>query len=163
MTALKLDKFKDWLVQNGAEILIPTNEYELIRFRANNRVSIIYKSRRGTTFTGESEKAYECFTSSKPWSGGNRTTGTPGVATRTLLERDGNICFYCFQPMPPGDMTREHLLPSVHGGSNHLSNQVLAHRECNVKAGHLSLIKKIKIREQALLNYDAGRTPTLRD
>lgn len=146
---MKFDKFKEWLVQNGAEVLIPTNPYEVVRFRANNQVSIIYKSKRGDmTFTGESEKAYDCYKHAKPWAGGNRKTGTPGVTTRTILERDGNLCFYCFKPMPPEDMSREHLLSQVHGGSNHLSNQVLAHRLCNSQASHLSIMEKIKIRER---------------
>jgi hypothetical protein len=148
---MKVDSFKAWLEANGAEILKPTNDFEVIRFRANDQVSIVYKGKRGYTLTGAAEKAYKCFVTSKPWSGTNKNLGRNCVDVRTLIQRDGDTCFYCFKPMTQDEMTREHLLSRAQGGRNHISNQVLCHRSCNQEAGHLSVMEKIRIREKNLL------------
>jgi len=65
-----------------------------------------------------------------------------------LLRRDGNACFYCGEPTGEDDRSLEHLVARAHGGPDHLSNLVLAHRRCNAVAGHLSAMEKIRIREQ---------------
>lgn len=148
---MKVENFKSWLVANGAEILQNTNDFEVIRFRANDKLSIIYKGRRGYTLTGQAEKAYACFLNARSWSGTNKNIARNNVDVRTLIERDGDCCFYCFKPMTDDELTREHLLSKVHGGRNHIANEVLAHKSCNRQAGHLSVMEKIKIREKNLL------------
>lgn len=151
MNKKKIEKFKEFLAARGAEILIPTNEYELVRFRTNGiLVSIIYTGKRGESFTNEALTAWEAFEGNKPWSGGNRVVKriqNRSVKSRTIRSRDGDNCFYCGQPVSFEDESLEHLLASVHGGSNHISNLVLAHKKCNSDVGHLPIIEKIKIRE----------------
>ena len=61
-----------------------------------------------------------------------------------LLERDGTCCFYCGLEME-NDITIEHLDARSNGGSNRLSNLVLAHGECNVAVGTLPISKKVQI------------------
>lgn len=61
----KQDKFKSWLSEMGAVVLDTTNPYELVRFKTENGVSVIYEGKKGVTFTGESEEAYDKFTTGK--------------------------------------------------------------------------------------------------
>lgn len=149
--AKKLDKFKTWLSGAGAEVLKPTNEWELVRFKSGGATSIIYKNKSGrVAFTGEAETAWRSFESGASWRGGKATERKskrpPEVAT--LLERDGPLCFFCQSPMGD-DMTVEHLVACTHGGPNHISNKFLAHRDCNARAGHLSAPEKVRIHATA--------------
>ena len=70
------------------------------------------------------------------------------ILTRTLINRDGELCFYCGLKMPLDDMTREHLLSVNSGGVNHIDNLALAHKLCNLKAGHLSVVEKVLLRDK---------------
>lgn len=144
-------KFIEWLVARGAQVLRPTNEWELVRFDCASGVAIVYgNSKGGTTFTGEALKAWEAFKSNGTWSAGARTRRVKlSPVVRTLLERDGDRCFYCFGHTSDADRSVEHLVPVAHGGPNHISNLVLAHGACNQRAGHLSAMEKIRMREQA--------------
>jgi hypothetical protein len=63
-----------------------------------------------------------------------------------LLARDGNLCHYCDQSMGlplesgkhyPMEMTVEHIVPRSNGGSNFMSNLVLACYKCNNDYGSL--------------------------
>lgn len=148
---MNFEAFKKWLVEKGAEILTNTNRYEVIRFRANNEIGVVYHGKRGHSYTGQAEEACRCFKKNLPWRGWNKTQRAYSIEVRSLFERDGNCCFYCFKPMSDDEITREHLLSLTHGGSNHISNLVLCHRTCNIEAGALSLREKIAIREKNLL------------
>lgn len=56
---------------------------------------------------------------------------------RVLHECQNGNCFYCNQPMPYSDMTRDHFLPQSAGYKYCKGNMVLAHEECNsVKSSH---------------------------
>lgn len=74
-------------------------------------------------------------------------------ARRQIQVRDGNICFFCNYPFndefPP---TLEHLLPVAAGGSDHISNLVLACEPCNKTVGDWPLVRKIKYREYRLIS-----------
>jgi hypothetical protein len=147
-------KFRAFLSERGAEVLKPTNEWELIRFNCAAGVAIVYTDARGkTTFTGESLAAWNAFRSSSAWSAGvakKRKKLSPVV--QTLLDRDGNHCFYCWKVMESADQSIEHIVPVAHGGPNHISNLALAHRRCNAEAGHMSAMEKILRRERAKPN-----------
>lgn len=61
-----------------------------------------------------------------------------------LLARDGNLCHYCDESMGlpkengkhyPKEITVDHVVPKSQGGSNFLSNLVLACYECNHEYG----------------------------
>lgn len=67
---------------------------------------------------------------------------------KALIRRDGKKCFYCGNDTTEENRSLEHLVPLAHGGPNHLSNLVLAHSCCNSDAGHLSVMEKIRLRDQ---------------
>lgn len=58
---------------------------------------------------------------------------------RALLERDGPWCTYCTvlleDGIPKRRMTIDHVVPTVRGGSNRLSNLALACYSCNQNKG----------------------------
>lgn len=61
-----------------------------------------------------------------------------------LLERDGDLCFFCNEHLGE-DITLEHLISLTKGGKDNLENSVLAHEECNLKAGNLPIFEKVKL------------------
>lgn len=153
---LKLKSFKKFLRERGAEVLVPTNDYEVLRIRNGDDTCVLYQKSNGRlTWNDDILKAYKAFTSNKPWR--SKTKSVTGLNSqrkrpriKALLKRDGNECFFCLQPMPSKDITIEHLVPRTCGGGNHIANTVLAHGKCNSEAEHLSVMEKIKIRESNL-------------
>lgn len=149
----KLKAFTDWLVANGAELLAPTNEYEMLRYRDSNGVQVIYSNSTRTnckTSNGYGAlNAYLAFRDNKPWRAVPRQKSAiekQPMVVRSLLARDGADCFYCGKPL--GDnITVEHLVSRTHRGPNHISNYALAHAECNLAAGHMSVVEKVRFRE----------------
>lgn len=63
-----------------------------------------------------------------------------------LLERDGNLCFYCHEVVQDS-ISIEHLHSISNGGRDTFDNLRLTHRYCNTKVGDLSVESKIRIRE----------------
>ncbi|GEP00583.1 hypothetical protein [Methylobacterium haplocladii] len=55
--------FRRWLARNGAEMLDPTNAYEVVRFRGTAGLSIVYAngSGRSHALTGQAEDAWTAF------------------------------------------------------------------------------------------------------
>lgn len=52
---LDVGAFDKWVLQQGGEILTLTNEWEIIRYRLNDALHIIYKNKHGRlTYTGSS-------------------------------------------------------------------------------------------------------------
>lgn len=146
----KLPAFKDWLAARGAEVLSPTNPFEVVRFRASGQTHVVYAKGTGQlTHAGEATKALNAFTNpGSKWSAGVATPrkSKPLPVVRRLLERDGGACFLCRKPLGE-DCTVEHLVPLAVGGPNHIANLALAHSGCNLRMGHLSLMEKIALRE----------------
>jgi len=144
----KLDKFTGWLNARGAQVLAPTNEWEMIRFVTPSGVSVIYTNKRGEiTATGQAKEALDYFLSAKSWSAGVSTKRKKlSPVVNTLLQRDGDVCFLCKSPLQ-ADITIDHLVPVAHGGPNHISNLVLMHNRCNQRCGHMDAITKIRMRE----------------
>ena len=142
--------FEARMVEAGGELLGPTNPYEVTRFRTRHGVGVIYTGKRGETWNAEAIAARDHLDAHKgslaPVAVKGRRKDTATV-TR-LLERDGDTCFFCRQPLD-GDVTVEHLVAIAHGGPNHISNLFLAHAGCNQKAGHLSAPEKVKIALEA--------------
>ena len=140
---LDIDKFTKWLVQNGAEILPCTNEYELLRFKGK-QVGVLYKSgKTGNIFTSFS---IQCFKKGKKWSFGKPVNIGRSQNYKKekiqLLKRDGNKCFYCGKRLG-NDITLEHLISLASGGKNMLGNMVLAHEKCNQQAGNITVYQKM--------------------
>ncbi len=150
---MKTEAFKAWLLKAGAEVLAPTNQYEVVRFRARGSVHVVYYGKRGLTMGPFAEECYDAF-----MAGGHMDMGLKGTQRghgakyrHALIERDGRGCFYCFEPMSDEDASVEHLVSLHKGGPNHMDNMVLAHRACNGRVGNLPLVSKLKVREQALI------------
>lgn len=144
----KLPQFKDWLRSAGAEVLEPTNEWEVLRFRAGGSTAVIYRNKANQLNMGrDAEKALTAFLSGQSWSAGVKTTRrSVTVHERALLKRDGPNCFLCWHPLG-ADITVEHLVPVTAGGPNHMANFVLAHHDCNGQMGSKSVMEKIAMRE----------------
>lgn len=162
----KLPAFIEWLRAHGASVMEPTNEWELFRFKGDNGVAVAYSSKRGSvTFTGDAELAWDAFTSGGPFKAytpkaKRRRPATPTI--RTLRKRDGDLCFFCQRFVSVENETQEHLVPFSHGGPNHISNLVLAHKHCNQRAGHLDAVSKIRQHVAARLELERAR-PELPD
>lgn len=144
-------KFEEFLTSRGAQILQPTNEWEVLRFRSSAGVSIVYRNAQdGLTWTGSSAEAWSAFAKGQYWRGTPKTKSPKNVDAkqRAVLARDGADCFFCWKATTDDNRTLEHLVARSHGGPNHLSNLFLAHRKCNSEAGHLSAVEKIRLRER---------------
>jgi 5-methylcytosine-specific restriction endonuclease McrA len=148
---MNFEKFKTWLGNQGAEVLLPTNQYELVRFKTVNGVSVVYTGKRGTTFTGESQQAYDLFKQHKGWKVVNRKRRALTQQKARLASRDGKMCFFCeVKPEKLDDLTVEHILSFSHGGTDNINNLALACGDCQVKLGRLSITAKIKYRDKTL-------------
>lgn len=151
MTPTAVPKFSKWLVANGAELLSPTNQYELLRIRTERGVSLVYKNKANkiTSITNDCKDAWRCYCLQLPWRAFTPVKRRRSSADeQTLLERDGECCFFCAEPLGE-DISIEHLVATTHGGPNHISNKFLAHKQCNSNAGHLSAPEKIAIHVKA--------------
>lgn len=146
-------RFESWLRDAGAELLAPTNEWELLRFRAGPEVGIVYRNARGRiNLQAAAQPAWRAYASGQPWRASPKVQRRARLSTvaSTLLERDGSLCFYCRCELED-DMTVEHLVSVTCGGPNHISNLLLAHKACNNQAGNLSAPEKIRLHVDAVL------------
>jgi 5-methylcytosine-specific restriction endonuclease McrA len=62
-----------------------------------------------------------------------------------LFERDGAECRYCKKPLNFMTATIDHKIPRASGGSQEISNLVLACGECNGRKGSLDYNQFIRI------------------
>lgn len=158
--------FESWLVSRGAKILEPTNEWEVLRYKAGPYTSILYRKKTGKlSYVGgigfdmkEFVKGvpldYMDKCSPAPAPTKTRVHGKRNARTKTkrgtvinrLIERDGTLCWFCGKPLG-NDITKEHLTPRTSGGTSDLTNLVLAHYRCNQMAGHLPLEVKLDLRK----------------
>jgi hypothetical protein len=161
----RLEKFTAWLTERGADLLTPTNEWELLRFRTENGASIVYTNKHGhLTWTGQAAEAFLAFVSNRSWRAvpASQRRRKSSVACQALRKRDGDDCFFCHLPVAVEDESAEHLVSITHGGPDHIANMALAHRECNRAAGHMSLMEKIRMRETNLVRlHTPGTLPNL--
>lgn len=137
-------KFETWLNKMGAVVQAPTNEFELIRFRTVNGISVVYTGKRGLTFTGEAEEAYNRFSDGKAWRTVTRARKALRARKATLAARDGKRCFAHGEKMTFDKLTIEHLLNFSHGGSDNDNNLCLVCDPCNQELGNLPITKKIE-------------------
>lgn len=154
-------KFEQFVIDRGGEVLAPTSEWELVRFKANGLTAIIYrKSTEQVTFSGGAKTAFDAFLRQKPWSAGNKTKrkkGKQSVVIQSLIKRDGRQCFYCGLETSDEDASVEHVVPLNAGGTDHMANKVLAHQRCNSEAGHLNVLEKVNLRERKRAAIDQGK------
>lgn len=113
---LKLEKFENWLIRYGCEILQTVGKNEYFRFKGCS-IGIIYKN--GKTNNIYTNNAIECYKNGKPWGGGaNRVKKRKSSSKfkKKLLDREGTKCFYCNVELGD-DVTVEHIISLVSGGS----------------------------------------------
>lgn len=67
---------------------------------------------------------------------------------RLIAIRDGKECFYCGIDLPKDELTVEHILSKIDGGSDHMHNLCLACKPCNKAVGTMAVVRKIKYREE---------------
>jgi len=164
-----LERLKAWAVSEGAEAEALTNPYELLRLRVQGGVAIVWRRDSGKqTWNPLAAKLRQALDSGKGYPPDLRRVektevdfvpGKNRVTHKTLILRDGEGCFFCFEEKE-GEMTLEHLVPRAHGGPDHISNKFRACCPCNMRAGHLSAPEKIRIREAALLRRAAATPAT---
>lgn len=149
---MNAEKFKTWLNACGAEVLLPTNEWELVRFRTVNGVSIVYRNKyEELTFTGESMKAYKLFGDGKRWRVVNRKRAVMNGLKNRIAARDGKKCFFCEYFYKELAMyTVEHILSFSHGGPDNVNNLALACPPCQKELGNMSITQKILFRDKML-------------
>lgn len=159
------EAFLAYVRDSGGEVLPPTNPWEIARYRAKWRgsdavdVHIVYKKANGRlTYTKGSEDHYRAFVLSAPMeelpklspknttARAKRTKPKTADLRRKLVERDGDVCWFCGCFLN-GDETIEHLVAKARGGFNTLDNYALAHAECNRRAGSLPLVGKLALRQ----------------
>lgn len=149
-------RFEAWLDQKGADVLAPSNEWEVVRFKDGNGTHIVYRNKNDRLrFTGDSHAAWQSFCNGGSWSPAKRGKRNSSSTKKRhivdlLIQRDGINCFYCHYALGD-DITIEHIVPISHGGKDTIKNNALAHTDCNRLAGNLSVVEKIKLREQNLL------------
>lgn len=145
-------RFAEFLTVAGADLLPPTNDYELARFKTAHGVCVIYRNKKGAvSFSNDHARiAWEAFVADKRWLASATYKRAPRKNVEAKLrKRDGDGCFFCGHPFTEDQpATLEHLLSITHGGNNHLSNLALAHGDCNMKAANLSVVEKAKLRDE---------------
>jgi hypothetical protein len=62
-----------------------------------------------------------------------------------LMFVQGNLCFFCKQPLPKTEASVEHLLASANGGSNSYENCVACCKAVNTLLGSMSLKEKFQV------------------
>lgn len=170
--ARRTDPFKAFLRSRGCEVMVGTNPYEILRFKRQGRINVVYRKKSGKlTIVGSDVDlaivAYDQMlsrqkggkppkkmppalnvASGRPARRDMRRTKLRGSSLhKALLARDGDRCFYCGKKLG-NDQTREHLLAVNHDGPDRIENQVLAHHACNVEAADLPIVEKIKLRDR---------------
>lgn len=153
--ALELKDFvgiEDWIRHCGGEVLKPTNEWEIVRFRANGQVHVAYKNKHGRVsndkYISEAVKHFMAGRRVPMSAVKTKRQTTYSKHKSALLHRDGRKCFYCGYHMTDEELTVEHIIALDKGGPNTLENMCLCHEECNAMADNLPIIKKIELRDQ---------------
>lgn len=149
-----LGEFGRWIAKSGGELLTPSNDYEVLRFKATEGTGIIYRDKvMRLRWTGCSYPVWLHFAKKETWAGAPKTERkTKGMVRRNhamaaLLKRDGPFCVFCggIEGEDDARFTIEHFVPLSRGGADHLSNMGIAHQVCNAAAGNLSVAEKIKL------------------
>ncbi len=156
----EIEAFSNWLTKCGAELLSHTNEWEIIRIKAEGETLVSYKNAKGRQKWPPSlVKYHKCFSRGKSLKLASPITqykGNKKARLKLLGDRDGWSCWYCDTPLWPVDRikvegevsaTIEEVCPRQIGGPTHIGNQVLACAACNSEAGNMSVAAKVVLRE----------------
>lgn len=162
-TAPRIKGTKARLVAAGAEVLQPSNPYEVLRFRSKVGVGVVYQNQAGRLKANEAalkalpmlDQPGKALLCPAPVQHKAKTSKSRQHQLQAVMERDGPSCFYCTTPLtfgaPVGDPrhpTREHLVPTNQGGPDNVANIFAACEPCNCEAGHMSAPEKIAMRDR---------------
>ena len=163
MSNLNVDAFARYLIENDCEILDPTSQYELIRYKTKtDGVCILYCNAQGNVrrISKTVRRHIESFDKGKVL----QKTRRPKTITKAEIEirlrkRDGENCAVCGKALDLAPYNIEHFLSIGSGGNNNLDNLALTHTNCNMKLGDLPITKKIEkiIRIRKDEKYDPSR------
>ena len=148
------EKFGEWVVAQGGEVRAPTSEWELMRYHLPELgVLVVYVNGKGRVRISEKTQEHiKLYEANKPLGIAKRPSS--GKVKQTfrdaLSSRDGRQCWFCGDN--DADLTLEHLLSISHGGSNHLSNLVLACGPCNRHVGNSPIVNKVLWRDSCSLH-----------
>ncbi len=145
------DRLIEYLEKAGATILETTNEWEVVRFTTVRGTHVIYRNSKGKFSYSDpiAGNAHDMFKKGRPWSAVPRQKRKrQGYLQHAIRKRAGDGCFYCPHPFTEQrPATIEHILALSMGGSNNIANLALAHAECNLMAGNMPVMEKIRLRE----------------
>lgn len=149
---MNTDKLKNFILSIGGELLKETNPYEVARFIIKGETGVIYKGKKGISFSNKlAEQVFFNFENGKNTYMGEKKKRVCYSNTRDLLiKKYGKICFYTLEEMQDDEISLEHLIPLSKGGLNNVDNMVLCKKEINQGMGNKSLIEKIEFREETL-------------
>lgn len=151
ITRLSIEEF---LEHGGATLLPVTNPWEVVRFKTPRGTHVIYfnKQNNKTYSDPYAKEAYQAWINGKTWIAKEKVSRRSiRYMVEAIKKRDGDECFFCCVPFTEENPeTIEHLLAITSGGSNGIANLALAHEVCNMQAGNLSIMEKIRIREKSL-------------
>ena len=152
MNSTVKQNFIDYLEVQGCEVLPVTNSYESVRFKAGSETCVIYEKKDGRISFGSkyATDIFNAFINNRGFIKKNPSRNNTKRLKRSIIQRDGNRCFYTGVEMTEEEMTLEHLVPISKGGVNNLHNLVLCTKESNAKMGDKLLVDKIKFREANL-------------
>ncbi len=150
------EKFSSWIYARGANLIPPTNEWEVLRFQTERGIGSIHKNKQGKLhFNAEAELTFYAYFAKHSW----RAFPSAGRPNKFLLSlktqlafRDGWTCCYCQTALDETTATLEHFLSLTHGGTNHIANLGLACQLCNQAAGNLPVRQKLTLALQGALS-----------
>lgn len=144
--------FEMWLRDQAADILGPTNEWEVMRFTGPEGVCIVHRNKSNNlSWNAQARRAWLAYSSNdRGWRATDRGSRNPIARRRVqivggLLARDGHACVKCGLPTTPDDRTIEHMIPIALGGTSDMSNLTLAHIACNRALDNNDLRAKIEM------------------
>lgn len=159
--------FEAWLLERGSAIKQPTNPYEVCRFTGAGTECIIYRKANDmiapSNWCNGAAEAYRAFLDGSPWRATAKGRRDPKRSNLvlSLAKRDGWACVFCGRATEMETVTIEHFVPVTAGGTSHMANLSLAHKECNAEASHLSVREKIEmvVRQRCAPAAGAGHRP----
>ena len=146
-----LHAFEKWLVAGGAKIVPALRDCELLRFKHGKAKGVLVVTKNGAWKPSEKASKYlrlfEHASPLPPPTSTSKSVRRREARVQALLIRDGSDCFYCGGDLGD-DRSIEHLVSKCHSGPEHLSNLCLAHSKCNLLAGNMPVVAKIRLREE---------------
>lgn len=143
---------EEFLEHGGASILTVTNPWEVVRFKTQRGTHVVYTNKQGNKTYSDpyAREAYQAWIDRKPWIAKEKVARrSRRYLVAAIKRRDGEGCFFCSDPFTEENPeTIEHLLAITSGGGNGIANLALAHEQCNMAAGNMSVMEKVRMREK---------------